>query len=138
MSSPSWLGRSTEYRRGYGAGYRAGLRSTERTEGARRSWTRGVRWRDGEPEMRCDSCAAKGGGTSVYWPLTAEFWIRGNAWACRACLADRKRADAKARYAANPIAHRQRTKAYQSLVEVKAARRIKWKERQVRRALAAA
>ena len=43
---------------------------------------RGVRWREGEFEMRCDSCP----NGARYWPLTPEFWnVKHGLSRCAAC-----------------------------------------------------
>lgn len=54
---------------------------------------RGVRWNGMDFEMRCDACASNS-STTIYWPLTLEFWNPTHGLRrCRACLMvdDRKR-----------------------------------------------
>src|SRR5690349_12611752 len=47
----------------------------------------GIRWRDDTGwELRCPDCSANG-RTSVYWPLTEEFWDKRVMTRCRACHA---------------------------------------------------
>lgn len=50
-----------------------------------RSGSAPVRWRDTGWEYRCESCVTHGGTTS-WWPLTDEFWIKTAGMnRCRAC-----------------------------------------------------
>ena len=72
----------------------------------------GVRYREGGFELRCDDCVAKN-ATTVYWPLTEEFWDFTRMIRCRACRLEKERRDARARYRANPAAKLARNAAYQ-------------------------
>lgn len=85
--------------------------TTARRELPRKRITSGVRYRDGEFEMRCPDCAESGGAT-CYWPLSPEFWDPHNLTACRGHLRERKRADAKRRYWLDPETERRRSLAY--------------------------
>jgi hypothetical protein len=84
--------------------------TTRRTLPTRRI-TSGVRFRDGEFELRCSECAVEGGVTA-YWPITTEFWDPRNLTACRAHLLKRKRLKAKERYWLDPETERRRTAQY--------------------------
>lgn len=53
-----------------------------------------VRWRETGWEYRCGDCVDKG-GTTAWWPLTDEFWIKSAGMnRCKVCWHDRYRREA--------------------------------------------
>jgi hypothetical protein len=62
-----------------------------------------VRWRDETGwEYRCSNCVSRGGTTS-WWPLTDEYWIKSAGMTrCRACWLDKYRRDNIAKRRADP------------------------------------
>ena len=75
-----------------------GGRLVSRTKG---STNAGIRWRDGAWEFRCVTCERK--KQACYWPLTFDFWDPKRSMVrCRACWAERRNAQNRARWAADP------------------------------------
>lgn len=75
----------------------------------------GVRYREDVGfEMRCEGCAERNSGPA-YWPMTLEYWHPRHGFKfCRACLAARDRAKARATRARDLDAARERDrKRYQ-------------------------
>lgn len=73
--------------------------------------TRGVRFRNGEPEMRCERCRAR--SMACYWPITAEFWDQSRGLAmCRACHHERRRLEERERYRRDPERRRRELRHY--------------------------
>lgn len=65
------------------------------------SWNVGVRYVDGEWELRCNDCAKK--SVARYWPLTLEFWLPKLGMSrCRACWLERRAARDRDRWANDP------------------------------------
>lgn len=67
-----------------------------------RSGSAPVRWRETGWEYRCESCVSRGGTTS-WWPLTDEYWIKSAGMnRCKACWHDKYRRDNIAKRRADP------------------------------------
>lgn len=69
----------------------AGAPSLSGTAGPPRrpSRTSRIRWRDGEWQVRCESCVLR--HSECWWPLSFEFWDRWAMAKCRACTRESKR-----------------------------------------------
>ena len=76
--------------------------------------TRGVRWNKADEcfEMWCPGCEAQH-GTQTFWPLDTDFWSVSDGLAiCRACRAEFKRLDQKARSKTKRQEYAAKNKAY--------------------------
>lgn len=51
---------------------------------------------DGHFERFCPSCHRKG-KSQTFWPMTLDFWNPHNLKMCRACLAEKRRLEMRAR-----------------------------------------
>lgn len=73
---------------------------------------RGVRYIDGEFQLRCDHCAKSRQG-AFYWPITLEYWDpKRGMGRCRACWVIRHRALQRERDRQNVERVRAKNNAY--------------------------